>query len=366
MMMKYVGLIFGFLLIGSPVQAAAFTDVDENTEYVEAIGYLAERGIVSGFGDGRFGPEETLTRAELLKILLEADEDFDVNSFDGELDCFADVFGYEWYAPYVCYAKSVGVVEGFGDGSFKANEEVALAGGAKMIVGILQEKYVTLKPFAGYNDLEWYFKYIARLTELQLLPENFDDLDQHIRRAEFAEMVKRLMKSEFGLPSLQLEDLSIVTKPDFLNEQKDIQADDFLSQNLGITIDDIDASISPFEGRVDRLKVRETGTIDIRTEKHKLYTVDFRITDEGGDSYHATYNGYIENEEFNYFKNASIITSIQSPLGHPLRYWSEPVKNYFLSDTSTMAKKVSNNDKTFAAIHSRAKSCDQAQISNAF
>jgi hypothetical protein len=187
-MMKYIDLIFGFLLIGSPVQAAGFTDVDENTEYVEAIEYLAERGIVSGFGDGRFGPEETLTRAELLKILLEADEDFDVNSFDGELDCFADVMGYEWYAPHVCYAKSVGIVEGFGDGLMRPNKEVSFVAAAKMVVETLN------LPKPAKTNV-WYEHYTKALTQGRNVPRSVKRFEQKVIRNQIAEIIWRILKN---------------------------------------------------------------------------------------------------------------------------------------------------------------------------
>jgi hypothetical protein len=181
------------LLPGASVGAAVFSDVDENIEYVEAIGYLAERGIVSGFGDGRFGPEETLTRAELLKILLEADEGFEVGDYSGELDCFADVMGYEWYAPYVCYAKEMGIVEGFGDGNFRPNEEVALAGGAKMIGERLGIEEAEIE--VG-EEAEWYEVYVRALTEQRAIPRSVASLGQKLERAEMAEMMYRVLENE--------------------------------------------------------------------------------------------------------------------------------------------------------------------------
>jgi len=71
----------------------------------EAINFLKENGIISGYSDGTFKPTNPLNRAELLKILVEGvgyspDENVYKN-------CFSDV-KEDWYAKYVCYAKEQG------------------------------------------------------------------------------------------------------------------------------------------------------------------------------------------------------------------------------------------------------------------
>ena len=49
--------------------AATFSDTDTSF-YRDSIDKLATEGIISGYGDGRFGPDNTITRAEILKILF--------------------------------------------------------------------------------------------------------------------------------------------------------------------------------------------------------------------------------------------------------------------------------------------------------
>ena len=48
-----------------------FTDVDFSTPNSEAISYLKNNNVVSGYPDGSFKPENPLNRAELIKILVE-------------------------------------------------------------------------------------------------------------------------------------------------------------------------------------------------------------------------------------------------------------------------------------------------------
>ena len=53
----------------APKTAAVFTDVKAGTWYTEAVSWASENGLVYGYGDGRFGPTDTLTREQLCAII---------------------------------------------------------------------------------------------------------------------------------------------------------------------------------------------------------------------------------------------------------------------------------------------------------
>ena len=58
-----------FIFLPSILSASSFSDT-ELSYYRDSIESLTNEGIISGYGDGRFGPENTITRAEILKIFL--------------------------------------------------------------------------------------------------------------------------------------------------------------------------------------------------------------------------------------------------------------------------------------------------------
>jgi hypothetical protein len=68
--------VLTYMLLGSdtaqalPDNSSIFTDVPTGKWYTGPINYLAEQGIISGYGDGRFGPDDTLTQDQWLKMLL--------------------------------------------------------------------------------------------------------------------------------------------------------------------------------------------------------------------------------------------------------------------------------------------------------
>ena len=108
-------------LVGVSVRERTFTDL-RNLPSADAIRTLCSYGIVSGFGDGTFRPEDTLDRASLCAMLVKA------------LRCplpeeggvaFSDVPADAWFAPHVNALAGMGLVQGCGDGTFRPHDRVS-------------------------------------------------------------------------------------------------------------------------------------------------------------------------------------------------------------------------------------------------
>ena len=91
-----------------------FADVSEDDWYYEAVRLVQERGLMNGYSDGRFGAEDTLSRSQPAQILFNGEGRPGV---DYLLD-FSDVAGGAWYAEAVRWAASQSIVSGHGDGTF--------------------------------------------------------------------------------------------------------------------------------------------------------------------------------------------------------------------------------------------------------
>lgn len=104
-----------------------FSDA-EGYPYEESIEFLYNRGVVQGYPDGSFGPDREINRAEIMKIILEASYEGEIGH---RLNCFPDVRG-DWYAKYVCLAKEEGIIEGYSDGRFRPDQNVNMAEALKM------------------------------------------------------------------------------------------------------------------------------------------------------------------------------------------------------------------------------------------
>ncbi|HLD71517.1 MAG TPA: S-layer homology domain-containing protein, partial [Candidatus Peribacteraceae bacterium] len=95
----------------------SFRDVAQNTPEGEAVGWLAELDIISGFPDGSFRGTEPVDRSQAAKILLRASKKPMTVYFNRGR--FADVDDGTWYVPYALTMSELGIVEGYADRTFK-------------------------------------------------------------------------------------------------------------------------------------------------------------------------------------------------------------------------------------------------------
>ncbi len=128
-MKKVLMLLSLVLFIPLSVSAASFPDVNDQTPYQEAIYWMADQGVVEGYFDGTFAPDKCVNRVEFLKILVWMKQ---IDTTDFEKITFNDTQINAWYTPYLSAAFGLGVVEGYPDGSFKPDQCVNRVEAIKM------------------------------------------------------------------------------------------------------------------------------------------------------------------------------------------------------------------------------------------
>lgn len=117
----------------SPIK---FVDIDEAKWATRPITKLAEAGIISGTGDGKFQPNREVTRAEFVKMLTGL---FDEEPEQDSDQRFADVPESDWAFRYVNQAARVGLVVGGADGLFHPNDLVTREEMAVMTARLLKQ-----------------------------------------------------------------------------------------------------------------------------------------------------------------------------------------------------------------------------------
>ncbi len=139
-------LVFS-LMISSAAFAASFTDVEDGSAVAEATHVLSDLGILFGYEDGSFGPDKTITRAELVAVANRLQGLSDAAKAAGGVTAYTDVPADEWYAGDVNLATQMGVIAGDGNGLFRPNDPVKYEEAVKMIVAALgyTQKYVEEK-----------------------------------------------------------------------------------------------------------------------------------------------------------------------------------------------------------------------------
>ncbi len=108
------------LTAGTPVTETRFSDIGSVTWAHEAINALAEKGVIAGKAVNTFAPQDNITRAEFVKILMGA---FGMADAHATAD-FADVPANHWAHAYVAAAAEKGIVNGVGEGWFGANDSI--------------------------------------------------------------------------------------------------------------------------------------------------------------------------------------------------------------------------------------------------
>lgn len=162
------------LVLLVPVSFASFNDVSDDSRNKQAIEFLKDGGVLNGYEDGSFRPKSKINRAELVKILVESTGEIPlVESYN---NCFPDV-KTEWFAPYICYAKSMGWVSGFPDGTFKPEQPVKKVEALKMTLNAqgLSSDTTECKNLLNFKDInkdEWYSKYLCVAVQKGLLEED--------------------------------------------------------------------------------------------------------------------------------------------------------------------------------------------------
>lgn len=198
-LIKFFTSIIVFILATQSV-FAYFTDVPPSHENFQAIKYLEGAGIIEGYADGTFRPEQNVVRAEAVKIIIAPLFD----TYDEITDNpFPDVTPDLWFAKYVQKAKDQGVISGDGNtGNFEGARNVNLAEFLKILtltyeVDLSDYQSPTEVIFNDVQDLnQWYIPYLYYAASTNLIhadESNEIHPGKDLTRAEVAEITFLLL-----------------------------------------------------------------------------------------------------------------------------------------------------------------------------
>jgi len=215
----------------SAIASADFFDVTESYKYKEAIDFASEEGIVSGYENGSFQPEKTLNRAELLKMVVEANhEEEELEEYSSE-ECFSDVTEGDWYTKYVCFAKEKGIVDGYEDGSFKPSQEINVVEALKITMITFEYEY-------DEDGDTWYEGLAKEASERRLIPADVSSFSEEFNRGQMADLVTRAVKEKEDVLDLYLTEGSEQVKTYEMIEEKVEVSDASWGWKLATSTDD--------------------------------------------------------------------------------------------------------------------------------
>ena len=101
----------------------SYTDVPADSWFNNAISTLSNMGIIDGYADGSFRPDAPITRAEFTKIAVSF---FEYADYVYE-NTFTDVRSGSWYTQFIAAAVEIGLIEGYPDGTFRPDNYITRA-----------------------------------------------------------------------------------------------------------------------------------------------------------------------------------------------------------------------------------------------
>lgn len=145
---------------------------------------------ISGYPDGTVGPDKTITRAEAATMFynLLADKTSDAKAF-------TDVPANQWYAKAVMTLAGKGVISGYPDGTFKPDASITRAEFVTMAMNFANAEKGTACSFPDVPQNMWYYGAIAGATQngwISGYPDGTFGPDRYITRAEVTSVINRM------------------------------------------------------------------------------------------------------------------------------------------------------------------------------
>jgi fibronectin type 3 domain-containing protein len=183
----------GPLTVKIPVPEPDFIDISEDFWARNYIIDLAQRGIINGYPDGTFRPARQITRAEFIKTLFLATGKQPTAFFKGY---FPDVLVIHWAWAYIEKAKELGLISGYADGSFRPNQYITRAEVAKIIALTGNYSLgVSGKSFQDVSESYWAYQYIEAIKRNGIIngyPDGTFRPENYTTRAESAKILYQL------------------------------------------------------------------------------------------------------------------------------------------------------------------------------
>ena len=185
----------------SSMRAAAskteFQDVESDTWFAPFVAELASKKIMSGYPDGNFRPEQSLNRAEIVKIAATA---FDLEIPEISEDPFVDVSQDEWFAPFVAAAKTADIISGDSASIFRPEDSVNRVEALKILIlasGLELPPKASFSRFSDVSYNEWFIRFV-NFAETNGIIDGFIDgsfrPDDLVNRAQITKIVSLLLE----------------------------------------------------------------------------------------------------------------------------------------------------------------------------
>lgn len=184
---------------------AGFADVPNGAWYEDFVNSAEFYGVVNGYENGNFGPNDYVTRAALVKMVINAFE-YDLMTDIAYNTYFSDLSTDAWYTDYINTAAYYELINGYSNGTFGPNNTVNRAEALKTIIeasGVedkgrpeIGTEDTWINPFSDVDTYDWYYTYVMEGYSAGIISGNtgtFRPADP-LTRAEACKIIVELME----------------------------------------------------------------------------------------------------------------------------------------------------------------------------
>ncbi|NDL67253.1 S-layer homology domain-containing protein [Anaerotalea alkaliphila] len=184
---------------GTLSAASAFPDTAGHWAETE-IAYLAGEGLVNGFPDGTFGPERTLTRAQVAMVVAAQLQ------LAQQPAGFPDVPAGHWASQAIGALEAAGVMNGYPDGTFLPEKAMTRAEVAAVLAGAYSWPSTgTSSPFSDVPASHWAFGHVQAMRDNFITtgyPDGTYKPGNPMTRAEFSIFMAKAVNPAFTQPAM--------------------------------------------------------------------------------------------------------------------------------------------------------------------
>ena len=195
--------------MGVSATPPVYSDLDSGHRFYDEILYLAFEGIVKGYPDGSIRPDEEVTRAAAAIMIGRA---LDLNGEQRKTK-FPDVGAEQVASGYIASAVAEGIIQGYPDGTYRPNETVTRGQMAIFLSRAFDLTVEADAPFTDISASMASYPHIKRILAeniTQGYPDNTFRPNVKVTRAQFSAFLARALNDDFkvALPVSYLKDTS--------------------------------------------------------------------------------------------------------------------------------------------------------------
>lgn len=139
---RFLVMLLAVLMIaGAAMTVSAFPDIEDGYKHATAINTLTQLGIINGYEDGTFKPNDPVERDEMAKLVFVLYTT--MNDAGNGIVKFNDVDANHWASGFISWCSAKNIVGGYGDDTFRPDGEITYDEALKMTCAML-----------GYTDFE--------------------------------------------------------------------------------------------------------------------------------------------------------------------------------------------------------------------